>query len=193
MYLIYSIWVQILLDSASLYIESFGIQPDGNESCLMDHCTANIIMRDYDLSMGIQLIMNTSMYPNSTNTLWCFHVFSCMVSKWGLNTKERWWKSSLNLVQHIWKLNNCANSFHIICGVFYIYQSHIICHIQNNFSLDPIKIRHICLDHSTFRMMRKLLSIILVLTSIWATKFLEEIQEHTCDSICHFMDHNDTM
>ena len=61
--------MQILLDSASLYIESFGIQPDGNESCLVDHCTANTIMRDYDLSMDIQLIMDTSMHPDSTNTL----------------------------------------------------------------------------------------------------------------------------
>ena len=133
------------------------------------------------------------MCPDSTNTLWCFHVFSYMVSKQKLNTKEWWWKSTLYLVQHIWKLNNCANSFHIIWGVFYIYQSHIICHVQNNFSLDPIKIRHICLDHSTFRMRRKLLSILLVLTSIWATKFLEKFQEYTCDSICHFMGHKDTI
>jgi hypothetical protein len=61
--------VQILLDSASLYIESFGILPDGKESCLVDHCTADIIMRDYALSMGIQLIVDMSMYPDSTNTL----------------------------------------------------------------------------------------------------------------------------
>ena len=82
----------------------------------------------------------------------------------------------------------------ISSGVYYTYINPIICVAYKIiFSLDPIKIRHICFDHSTSSMMRKLLSILLVITSIWATKFLEEIQEHTCDSICHFMDHNDTM
>jgi hypothetical protein len=132
--------VHNLLDSASLYIESFGILPDGKESCLVNHCTTNTIMRDYALSMGIQLIVDMSMYPDSTNILGCFHVFSCMVSKWGLNTKERWRKSSLNLVQHIWKLDNCAISFHIIWGVLYIHQSNIICYIQNNSLLIPSRL-----------------------------------------------------
>ena len=44
------------------------------------------------------------------------------------------------------------------------------------FSLDPIKFRHIWLDHSTFRMMRKLLSIILVTTSMRATKFQKKFK-----------------
>jgi hypothetical protein len=41
-------------------IESFGIQPDGKESYLVDHCPANTIMRDYTLSIGIQLIVDMS-------------------------------------------------------------------------------------------------------------------------------------
>jgi len=129
--------VQSLLDSASLYIESIGILLDTKESCLVDHYTANTIMRDYALFLGIQLIVDISMYHDSTNTLWCFSCISCMVSKRRLNTKERWRKSSLNLVQHIWKLYNCANSFHIIWGVLYIHQSHNICCVQNNSLLIP--------------------------------------------------------
>ena len=116
------------------------------------------------------------MCPDSTNTLWCFHVFSCMVSKRGLNTKKRWWKSSLNLVQHIWKLYNCANSFHIIWGVLYIHESHTVCCVQKKFSLDLIKIWHICLDHSTFRMMRKLLSILLVTTQYEPLNFSKKFK-----------------
>jgi len=74
----------------------------------------------------------------------------------------------------------------ISSGVYYTYINPIIyVAYKIIFCLDPIKIWNICLDHSNFRMMRKLLSILLVTTSIWTTKFLEEIQEHTCDSICH--------
>ena len=61
--------MQSLLDSASIYTESLEILPDGNESCLVDHYTTNTIMRDYALSMGIQLVVDMSMYPDSTNTL----------------------------------------------------------------------------------------------------------------------------
>jgi len=50
-------------------IESLGILPDETESCLVDHRTANTIMRDYALSMGIQLVVDMSMYHDSINTL----------------------------------------------------------------------------------------------------------------------------
>ena len=61
--------------------------------------------------------------------------------------------------------------------VYYTYINPIICVAYKIiFSLDPIKIRHICLDHSTSRMMRKLLSILLVTTSMRATKFQKKFK-----------------
>ena len=54
---------------ASLYIESLGIQLGGKKSCLVDYRTASTTMRDYALFLGIQLIVDMSMYPDSTNTL----------------------------------------------------------------------------------------------------------------------------
>ena len=51
-----------------------GIQLDGKESWLLDHCLANTTMRDYALSMGIQVIMDASMYPDSINTICSFHI-----------------------------------------------------------------------------------------------------------------------
>jgi len=59
---------------ASLYIELFGIQLDGKESWLLDYYLANTTMRDYALSMGIQVIMDASMYPDSINTICSFHI-----------------------------------------------------------------------------------------------------------------------
>ena len=61
--------------------------------------------------------------------------------------------------------------------VYYTYINPIIyVTYKINFSLDPIKIRHICLDHSTFRMMRKLLSILLVTTQYEPLNFSKKFK-----------------
>ena len=75
-YIVYIFYMSANSNSniASLYIELFGIQLDGKESWLLDHCLANTTMRDYALSMGIQVIMNASMYPDSINTICSFHI-----------------------------------------------------------------------------------------------------------------------
>jgi len=75
-YIVYIFYMSANSNSniASLYIELFGIQLDGKESWLLDYCLANTTMRDYALSMGIQVIMDASMYPDSINTICSFHI-----------------------------------------------------------------------------------------------------------------------